>query len=207
MRNALLFFACLACCTARGLDFENLTFFPVNHPECRGFVVIEEMVGSYRLYYVSKRNTLEVMLVPPRELNICSVEAVEPSPDGDKVVILSVGEGHPALAIYRISDLIAHAEATKEHAESTGERFPEGYTLSCIACLDPYPGLCDAPKWIGNDTIEFIATGVDYKEFDPIARRAKPFETSTSSVETWRWKYADDTFTQVEANVAPPSEK
>ncbi len=207
MHYVKAFLALLACCTAQALDFENMTFFPVNHPECRGFVVIEEMVTSYRLYYVSKTNMLEVMLIPPKELNICSIEAVEQSPDGDKVVILSVGEGHPTLAIYRIADLIAHAEATKEHAESTGEQFPEEYTLSCIAYLDPYPGLCGSPKWGGNDTVEFLASEVDFREFDPATRRAKWLDTATYTVDTWRWKFADDAFTLLKSEDRSASPK
>ncbi len=195
MRYATVFFVLLMCCAAQGLDFANMKFFPVNHPECRGFVVIEEMILSYRFYYVSNNNELEVMLVPPQELNICSVDHVEQSPDGDKVVILSEGEGHPALAIYRISELIAQADKTKLYAHDHFGDLSETYSLSCIAELDPYPGLCDDPKWAGNDTIEFLATDVDFREFDPVSRRAKSAERPVYTVDTWRWKFTDDTFT------------
>lgn len=207
MRYSMSVFVFLACCMAQGLEFDNLKFFPVKHPECRGFVVIREMLTSYRFYYVSRTNTLEVMLVPPKEMNICSVESVEQSPDGDKVVILSVGEGHPALAIYHISDLIAQADKTRKHAESSWGDLEDSYTLPCLANLDPYPGLCAEPKWVESDAIEFTASGVDFREFDPVTRRAKQMETTVHSVEVWRWQYTDDTFTLMKTDVVPSPPK
>ena len=207
MRYAALLCAFLACCMAHGLEFENMKFFPVDHPECRGFVVIEDMDTSYRFYSVSRDNTLEVILAIPKEMNICSVDHVEQSPDGDKVVILSEGEGHPALAIYRISDILVDARNIRGLAEYTSGELYEYSTLSCLGRLDPYPGLCDSPKWVGNDTIEFIATGVDFREFDPDIRRGKMLETTEYIVDTWRWKFTDDTFTLLKSEKESASPK
>jgi|GEM_PF-2314876 len=198
MRYAIVPVILLVCCAAQGLDFANMKFFPVKHPECKGFVVIAESCLDYRFYYLSPQNTLEVILEHPKELYPNTIEEVIQSPDGEKVLILSTGEGHPGFGVYRITDLVQYAQILQQQADSwTQEDYDKG-TLPCLGFIDLWPGSCYDLGWGGDNIIEFRTDGiVDFNVFDPEHRRGMNLDRWDIPPITWRWDHVADTFTAV----------
>lgn len=195
MNRWLLVWALTAGAAAGSMEFANVDFFPVKHAECKGFVAIQENCLEFRLYYVSPEKELCVLDPPPPELFPNDVAQIVQSPDRDKVFILSYGEGHPGLAIYRISDLIAYADRSARESQQDLGAANDPAPAVCLRELDPYPGDCGKVKWIGNSIIQFESSGADYRELDPDSRQGKRLADGDETVRVWHWDLASDSFT------------
>lgn len=188
--------ACAALAAdAQDVPFRNMKVFPVTHPDCKGFAAISERVTQYRLYYIANDDSLEVFQINPQQLYPCSIAALVLSPDKDRVVFLSEGEGHPVLSVYRMKELLKFADDTRRF--DPWDKELERATSPSAMQLDPYPGVCDAPKWVDNNTIQFLANGVDLRSFDKKERRGKAWDNSDHSIRTWTWNLLKDDFSLV----------
>ncbi len=182
---------------AQGLEFSNLEFFPVKHPACKGFVVISESIMEERLYYVSPEDALKIIREYPKELYHSLLDIIQ-SPDTEKVVILSAGEGHPGFAVYRIKDIVQYAQRLGTHTITQINDEPDPCNIPCLGFIDLYPGGCNTLKWVGNDVIEFETDGtIDFQNFNKEERRGKDINNWELPPVTWRWNHITDTFVRV----------
>ena len=193
MKWFIVLFVFTAGVSASALEYTNLKQFPVDHPQCKGFVVITEKILQYRLYYVSPENSLEVFPELPSELYPESIDTILLSPGKDKVLFLSHGEGHPRLNIYRMNELLQYADEMRIPESWDKKKKAKIKKLRCVADLDPYPGTCSEPRWADNDDIQFEAAGVDFSSFDKKTRRGNPLTTNSQS-RIWCWNIVKDTF-------------
>lgn len=188
------------------MPFANMAFFPVDHPECKGFVVIQERMLENRLYYVANDNSLKVFTLSPEDLLPEHIVVILLSPGKDKVLFLSAGEGHPEITVYSMGQMLRMADRALEF-DSWDEQVKE-MKVRCLTRLDPYPGLCFQPKWLDKNTIEFESCGIDFRVFDKELRRGKEArDLDYPGSQIWRWNIENDTFVLVSNTTAKPDKK
>ena len=193
MKRFLVLFIFTMGVSVSALEYTNLKQFPIDHPQCKGFVVIIEKILQYRIYYVSPENSLKVIPELPSELYPENIDTILLSPDKDMVLFLSYGEGHPRLTLYRMDELLKYADEMRELDPWDKKRKAKVKKLRCVGDLDPYPGICLEPQWVGNDVIQFKASEVDFSSFDKKTRRGNP-STTDSITRIWCWNIVKDTF-------------
>jgi len=189
--------------------FNNLDFFPVDHPEFKGFVTIEENCFEYQLFYVSQDNNLNIITPMPNGLEAGGIGYVFLSKDKEKVAIISYAEGHPLMSIYWIADLIHYRnnyDVQNSDTEVEGDK-----AVDCLAYLDPYPGCFTEVTWIDSHTIQFASDAVDLRNFSKEERRGKPmrnrFGDYRNDVRTWRWDFTNYSITLVKKKKLAVHEK
>lgn len=179
MKPSLLLL-CAGLLTGCAAPYTNVRSFPASGLEVRAFVVIEQEPQT-PFGFVDRSGRLQLIAT---ELNLLAqIFNVSVAPDGGFVAIESAGEGHPQLAIYRVSDLV---------------RAGHGPSLPALAWLDPYPHVLDELRWVDAETLEFSAP-LDFTRIDPDSRKAAdPGENAPAR--TWRWNVRTDGFTALPAN-------
>lgn len=119
-----------------------------------------------------KGRPIELLL--PREL--ATIQTVLVSPAKDMALVVSVGEGHPWINVYRIADWFAPVAATAEGVEP-------------YRTMDPYPFSWSDIAWRSRSEVTFESAG-DYGLFDPATRR--PGGELEGPVKAWIWDVDTD---------------
>jgi hypothetical protein len=118
----------------------------------------------------------EKLVLPPLPHELAQILAVLVSPGKDLVLVISVGEGHPWINVYRIADWVAPLQPGSEGVEP-------------FRSMDPYPFDWTDVAWIGPQEIRFRSAG-DYTRFDRDARR--PGGELGAPVKPWIWETETD---------------
>ena len=173
----ILMLGLLSSCTTTP-PFKNMKMFPVNHPDCKAFVIIEQGF-SYPLGFVDREDNLRIIRSTLQGMS--QLNELIYSPDGEKVIIESYGEGHQMLNVYHVSGLLTRFDQEEEEEE--------------IGYLDPYPYAFDKMRWVDNDTIAFESSS-DFYEFDKDNRRGSydRMDESDEIYREWHWDLETDTF-------------
>jgi hypothetical protein len=111
----------------------------------------------------------------PREL--AKIQDVFVSPAKDLALVVSVGEGHPWINVYRIADWLAPLPPGSEGVEP-------------FLTMDPYPFSWTDIAWRSRDEVAFRSEG-DYARFDRAARR--PGGEIGAPEKAWIWNVAANT--------------
>lgn len=115
-----------------------------------------------------------ISLSLPREL--AAIQDVLISPGKDLALVVSVGEGHPWINLYRIVDWLVPSPSTSEGPEP-------------LRSMDPYPFAWDDIAWRSGTAVGFWSAG-DYSLFDPKTRR--PGGDAAGPLKAWIWDTAAD---------------
>ena len=167
----------LASC---GQQFRNVQVFKTDHPDCRGFVIIQEDLFT-STGYIDRDHGLRIF---SSYFSMSEVRDFIFSPNGEFVLVESWGEGAQSVGIFQISSLIKDSHC-KQSVRSEGE-------------VSGFPfGLCDL-RWQDDKHILFTS-GSNFNEVDRDIRRSD--SDFDSPVKRWQWDFADDTFEEVEASV------
>ena len=166
-----------SCSTAP--KYRNLKTFPVDHPGCKGIVIVEQGF-TYPLAFIDRDDNLKIIrsyLSGFGELRnlICS-------PDRSKVIIESYGEGHQMINVYTIGHLLEDYDQEDDDREDI--------------YIDPYPYHFGRMRWVDDHTITFESCS-NFAIFDKENRRGK-YDTMNESDEVyreWHWDLKTDTFT------------
>jgi hypothetical protein len=160
--------------------YRNVRTFPVNHPACRALIVIEQGFNSI-LCVVDRDHNLRVVRAEMDVLGI--IDQLSLSGSQEKVLILSVGEGHQFLSVYSVKDIAGHYDA------------PAG-AIRALRTLDPYPNDLTEVRWVSDDCIQFSSRS-DFSVFDKVYRRGRSDEPGQGPRKTWRWRLEADSFEEV----------
>ncbi|HNT99438.1 MAG TPA: LpqB family beta-propeller domain-containing protein [Acidobacteriota bacterium] len=178
-RTALLAGIVVLSLAACGTGYRNVREYPVADGPCRALAVVACEEGDV-LGWVDAAENLR--LVRAETDVLAQIQSVAIAPDGARAAIVSVGEGHPVVTVYRVADLVTGGGRA-------GERLPAEKTV------DPYPLAIEDVRWIESDTIEFCSA-IDFIRFDRESRRGGYDESrSEPPMRTWRWRLRDDAFT------------
>ncbi|MBM4149207.1 MAG: hypothetical protein FJ224_09190 [Lentisphaerae bacterium] len=159
------------------MPYGNVELVPVKNPDCSAFIVIRQD-WNHRLGFVDADNNLTI-ITADLDAN-GAIEAVLPSPDCGKVLILSSGEGHQFLAIYEVITIL-------DGYDSPG-------ALPAMTTLDPYPDSLADIRWIDENTLEFMSA-LDLVSFDPEQRRGEwPLDSEAPPARKWLWHLRFDCF-------------
>jgi hypothetical protein len=167
---ALLIFACAAC-----HEPGNVRRISVRSSTCREIRVIERTgpMPADALAVVDAQGRLAVLPLP-REL--AEIQEVAVSPDKDMALVVSVGEGHPWINLYRLADWLAPLP-------------PDGEGIEPRLSMDPYPHAWTEIAWRSGREIAFRSSG-DYTRFDRATRR--PGGSPDDPVRDWIWHTTTD---------------
>lgn len=168
---SLLILACAAC-----REPGNVRRIPVRSSTCREIQIIERTgpMAADALAVVDAQGKLAVLSLPHE---LAEIQDVLISPDKDMALVVSVGEGHPWINLYRLADWAA---ATS----------PGGEGIEPLLSMDPYPHAWTEIRWRNGREITFRSSG-DYARFDRAARR--PGGSADDSVGAWIWDTTTDT--------------
>jgi hypothetical protein len=97
------------------------------------------------------------------------------SPDGKYLAVVSVGEGHPLLDVYRTAEIIDILQ--KDSIESVLNE----PSLSPQYTVDPFPMTVNSIHWKNERTLAFHSE-IDFTHFDSTTKRGK-FEENAESKE------------------------
>jgi len=165
----------LAAC---GTGYRNVCEYLVADGPCRALTVVAQEGGD-ALGWVDPAGNLR--LVRAETDVLAHIQSVAIAPDGSRAAIVSVGEGHPVLSVYRLADLLAEADRP-------GKRLP------AETSVDPYPLAIEEVRWLDSETIEF-RSAIDFTRVDRELRRVGYDQATTDlPVRTWRWHIHDDVF-------------
>jgi hypothetical protein len=117
----------------------------------------------------------------PREL--ATIQTVLVSPAKDMALVVSVGEGHPWINVYRIADWFAPFASTADGVQP-------------YRTMDPYPFSWSDIAWRSRAEVAFRSAG-DYGRFDPATRR--PGGEFDGPDKAWIWNVAADTIRPADA--------
>jgi len=178
-RTALLAGIVVLSLAACGVGYRNVREYPVAGGPCRALAVVACEEGD-ALGWVDAAENLR--LVRAETDVLAQIQSVAIAPDSARAAIVSVGEGHPYLTVYRLNELVAGGGLV-------GERLPAEKTV------DPYPLAIADVKWLDADTVEF-RSAIDFTHFDRESRRGG-YDASSGEppLRTWRWRLRDDAFT------------
>jgi hypothetical protein len=167
-----LLILCGSACRESG----NVRRIPVGTSTCREIRVVERTgaMPSDRLAVVDARGRLGLPSLP-RELD--QIQNVLVSPEKERALVISAGEGHLWINVYRIADWLAPLPPGSDGVEP-------------FRTMDPYPFSWSEIAWRGPDRVEFRSAG-DYSRFDPVTRR--PGGEADAAVKSWAWNPAADT--------------
>jgi hypothetical protein len=118
-------------------------------------------------------------IVPPLSSELAEITEVLVSPRHDRVVVISVGEGHQYINVYRLADWLG---------QGTGP----GEAVRPWRSMDPYPHSWADTAWSVNGQVVFSSSG-DYGRFDAGTRRPGPVETAAATPREWIWNVETDT--------------
>jgi hypothetical protein len=120
------------------------------------------------------------LILPPLSAELAEISDVCVSPDRDLVLVVSVGEGHPWINVYRLSDWLG--------PERTGE------AIRPLKSMDPYPYSWTGTAWSGRRSIRFSSAG-DYGRFDVRTRRPGDAVSADAPAKDWIWDLDTDAVT------------
>jgi hypothetical protein len=168
---ALFVLACVAC-----REPGNVRRISVHSSRCREIRIVERTgpMAADALAVVDAQGNLAVLSLP-REL--AEIQDVLISPDKDLALVVSVGEGHPWINLYRIDAWLARAPAGSDGVEP-------------LRTMDPYPFAWMDIAWRSENKIGFRSAG-DYSRFDRATRR--PGGEADRPFKAWVWNTAADT--------------
>jgi len=127
-----------------------------------------------------------IVPVLPREL--ATIQTVLVSPAKDMALVVSVGEGHPWINVYRIVDWFAPVASTADGVRP-------------YRTMDPYPFSWTDVAWRSRSEVAFRSAG-DYGLFDPAMRR--PGGEFDGPDKAWIWDVAADTIRAADARRRGP---
>ncbi|NLI45567.1 MAG: hypothetical protein GX414_00505 [Acidobacteria bacterium] len=164
---------------ACGPDYRNVREYPIAGGPCRALAVAACEDGD-ALGWVDAAGNFHLVWAETDLL--AQIQSVAIAPDGVRVAIVSVGEGHPVMTVYRVADLVAG-----------GGRM--GARLPAETSVDPYPLTIEVVRWLDADTVEF-SSAIDFTRFDRALRRGG-YDASGGEppVRTWRWHLPSDAIT------------
>ena len=172
MAAALAFLALAgSACRENG----NIRRFPVGSSLCREIRVIAR-TGSMPEDVLAAIDMNGKLVLPPLPRELAQIQDVLISPGKDLILVISVGEGHPWINVYRISDWL--------------ESLPPGNNgVEPFRSMDPYPFDWTDVAWIGPDEVKFRSAG-DYARLDRDARR--PGGDTDAPIKSWLWNTSTD---------------
>jgi hypothetical protein len=116
------------------------------------------------------------LILPPLPRELAQIQDVLVSPGKDMALVISVGEGHPWINVYRIADWMATPTPGSEGVEP-------------FRSMDPYPFDWADVTWKSPKELRFRSAG-DYAHFDRETRR--PAGELGGPVRFWIWNIATD---------------
>jgi hypothetical protein len=155
---------------------KNIRRIPIHSSTCREIRIVERAgsMSGDALAAIDAEGRL-VLLSLPREL--AAIQDVLVSPGKDLALVVSVGEGHPWINLYRIGDWLAAAPAGSEGIEPRRS-------------MDPYPFAWTDIAWRSGSKVGFRSAG-DYNRFTPATRR--PGGDADGPLKAWVWDTTTDT--------------
>ncbi len=117
------------------------------------------------------------LVLPPLPRELAAIQDVLISPGKDLALVVSVGEGHPWINLYKIADWLAPAPSGSDGIEP-------------LRSMDPYPFSWDDIAWRSGTAVGFRSAG-DYTRFTPATRR--PGGDTDGPLRSWVWDTTTDT--------------
>ncbi len=172
-RTAAVVLALLAvagpACRAPG----NVRRYLVGSDVCREIRVIEQ-TGAMAGDVLAAVDVEGRLVIPALPRELARIQDVLISPDRGMALVVSVGEGHPWINVYRIADWMAPAG---------------GEGVEPRRSMDPYPYAWTDIRWRKGNEIRFRSEG-DYTRFNRATRR--PGESPDGRAHDWGWFPFDD---------------
>jgi hypothetical protein len=168
--SALLIWAGSAC-----RDHGHIRSFPVGSASCREIRIVER-AGSMAADALAVVDANGKLILPPLPQELAQIQDILISPNKDLALVISVGEGHPWINVYRIADWLEPLPPGNEGVEP-------------IRSMDPYPFDWTDVAWSGPQEVRFRSAG-DYSLFDRTARR--PGGELGAPVKPWIWDTETD---------------
>lgn len=153
----------------------NARRFLVGTDVCREIRVIEKS-GAMAADVLVAIDAQGRLVIPPLLRELAQIQDVIISPDKGMALIVSIGEGHPWINVYRIADWMAPAAAGSEGVEPRRS-------------MDPYPYAWTDIRWRKGNEVRFRSEG-DYNRFNRATRR--PGESRDGQARDWGWFPFDD---------------
>jgi hypothetical protein len=154
----------------------NILRVPVGSALCREIRIIER-AGSMAADALAAVDADGKLVLPPLPRELAQIQDVLVSPGKNLALVISVGEGHPWINVYRIADWMATPTPGNEGVEP-------------FRSMDPYPFDWADIAWKSPNELRFRSAG-DYARFDPAARR--PGGDIGAPIRTWIWDTGADT--------------
>jgi hypothetical protein len=165
--------------------YGNVRRIPVRSAECREILIIGR-TGPERsdsLAVVDRARNLIPLSLPDE---LAEIDEVLVSPRKNLALVVSIGEGHPLISVYRIADWM-----------KSGGGPDAG--IKPAARMDPYPYAWADIAWSGDDEVLFSSQG-DYSKFDAATRRPAAAEIAGDPpARLWKWNTAADAVTPSQA--------
>jgi hypothetical protein len=154
----------------------NVRRIPVGTSTCREIRIVER-AGSMPEDKLAVVEASGKLVLPPLTRELAQIQHVLVSPGKDLVLVISVGEGHPWINVYRIADWLAPLPPGSEGVEP-------------FRSMDPYPFDWTDIAWQSPDEVRFRSAG-DYARFDRATRR--PDGEPGAAIKSWLWNPVADT--------------
>jgi hypothetical protein len=160
-----------SACRERG----NVRRIPVGTATCREIRIIER-AGSMPADVLAAVDSQGTIVLPPLPRELAQIQDILVSPGKELALVISVGEGHPWINVYRIADWLAPIPVGSEGVEP-------------FRTMDPYPFDWTDVAWRNSNKVGFRSSG-DYTRFDHVSRR--PAGEIDAPVKSWIWDTAAD---------------
>jgi hypothetical protein len=162
------------------LSAENIFFDHLKGDLSTGIFVISDERKGPVWYKTRKKLRLEALKNIP-DTSFQNVWQIKISLEDGFIAVLSEGEGHPVVEVFRLGDILSHRDGWEDE--------PVGAILS----IDPYPGTIRIKGW-KSDTLLSIYSDVLLTEMDKKERRV-PSQDPSNKTREFIWDVLTDTIT------------
>jgi WD40 repeat protein len=159
------------CLLSTAHAYKNIERFKLTQADVKAIIVLWD---GYRSQIGIETSDQSVHFLPSGTIgSFLLLTEVQLSPNGKYLAVVSVGEGHPLLDIYRSDEIIATLQG------DSLESVLNESILSPQHAVDPFPMTLDSIHWIDKNTLSFMSE-IDFLQFDSATKRGKLKENAQS---------------------------